>query len=192
MDDLLDERWKHKVGMARPLTGTTLTHATALFSVLGEEQALAYLETIQARNEAGELDLLAGNAQVMRQVRDGKLAFGWTDTDDYNVAREEGAHVAAVYPDQDGIGTLLLPNTVAILADAPHAVAARSFVDWLLRPEIEAELARSRAAQIPLRPGVERPEHVGGENLRFMQVDFLKVGAEIEARHEQLKELFLD
>ena len=192
MDDLLDERWKGKVGMARPLTGTTLTHATALFSVLGEERALDYLRTIQLRNKAGELDLLAGNAQVMRQVRDGQLAFGWTDTDDYNVAREEGAHVAVVYPDQDDLGTLLLPNTVAILAAAPHAAAARRFVDWLLAPEIEAELARSRAAQIPVRSGVERPAHVGGENLRFMQVDFLEVGAEIEARHEELKELFLD
>jgi len=193
MTDLLDERWSGQVGMALPLTGTTLTHAVALYSVLGEERARAYFEAVKERNDEGKLDLLAGNGQVMRQVRDGKLAFGWTDTDDYNVARDAGAHVAVVYPDQDGIGTLLIPNTVSVLAEAPHPVAARRFVDWLLAPAVEEELAASRSAQIPVRASVPRPENVrDGGSLRFMEVDFLEVGAQIEARHEELRELFLD
>lgn len=194
MDDLLDERWKGRVGMARPLTGTTLTHAVALFELLGEERAWAYLRTVKERNRAGELDLLAGNGQVMRQVRDGQLAFGWTDTDDFNVAREAGAPVAMVYPDQGPgqPGALLLPNTVAVLAEAPHPDAARRFVDWLLSPDVEAELAASRAAQIPVRDAVPRPAHVGGRGLRFMRVDFQALGGRVEGLHEKLKELFLD
>lgn len=193
MDDLLDPRWAGQVGMARPLTGTTLTHAAVLMSVLGEERGMAYFEAVKERNRAGELELLTGNGHAMRRVREGDLAFCWTDTDDYNVARLEGAPVAAVYPDQDGIGTLLLPNTVAIIADAPHREAAERFVDWLLAPEVEEELAASRTAQIPVRAEVPRPANViGGEALHFMEVDFAEVGAHLVERQEKLKELFLD
>jgi iron(III) transport system substrate-binding protein len=193
MDDLLDPRWQGKVGMARPLTGTTLTHATALFEVLGEERAREHLQALRAANRAGTLTLANGNAHVMRLVREGQLAFGWTDTDDFNVARLEGAPVAAVYPDQQGIGVLLIPNTVAVLAAAPHPEAARRFVDWLLAPGVEAELAESRAAQIPVRSDVPRPAHVvDGSSLRFMQVDYLRIGAEIVRRQAELQELFLD
>lgn len=193
MHDLLDPRFAGRAGMARPLTGTTLTHAAVLFDVLGEEQALAHLRAIQERNEAGQLDLLTGNGHVMRKVREGGLAFGWTDTDDFNVARLEGRPVAAVYPDQDGIGTLLIPNTVAILEGAPHRANAERFVDWVLSPAIEAELASSRAAQIPVRADVPRPEHViGGEQLRFMEVDWVRLGERLVERQQLLKEMFLD
>jgi iron(III) transport system substrate-binding protein len=195
MWDLVDPKWAGDVAMARPLTGTTLTHAAALFDVLGEERALEYLSAVIERNRAGELDLTSGNAQVMRLAREGRIAFGWTDTDDFNVALEAGAPVTAVYPDQDGpdaIGTLLVPNTVAILAEAPHPEAARRFVDWLLRPEIEAELARSRAAQIPLRASVPVPEGMRTlAEIRAMEVDWLELGGKLVERQERLKELFL-
>ena len=61
-----------------------------------------------------------GNALLMEQVRGGALAWGFTDTDDYNVARTDGAPVEVVFPDADGIGTLFIPNTVCVLAAAPH------------------------------------------------------------------------
>lgn len=193
LEDLLDPRWNGKAGLARPLTGTTLTHMAALFDVWGDEKTIAFLTRLRERNGAGDLNLLSGNGHVMRQVRDGAMAWGLTDTDDFNVARLSGAPVAAVYPDQDGLGTLLIPNTVCILAAAPHEEAARRFVDWLLAPEVEAELARSRAAQIPVRASVSRPEHViGGEQLKFMDVDFAEVGHELVPRQELLKEMFLD
>jgi iron(III) transport system substrate-binding protein len=101
--------------------------------------------------------------------------------------------VALVVPDQEpgGLGALLIPNTVAVLAEAPHPEAARRLVDWLLRPEIEAELARSRSAQIPVREGVPRPAHVLS-GFRPMAVDFRAVGARIEARSRELAELFLE
>jgi len=200
LDDLFDERWAGRVGMARPLTGTTLTHAAVLFDVWGEERALAWLREAKRRNDEGSLNLLSGNGHVMRQVRDGAMAFGLTDTDDFNVARLSGAPVAAVYPthavpDGDGSGgkgTLLIPNTVAILADAPHPEAARRFVDWLLAPEVEAELARSRAAQIPVRASVPRPDHVRGAEGGFLEVDYREVGRRLVERQELLQEMFLD
>jgi iron(III) transport system substrate-binding protein len=192
MWDLFDARWAGKVGLARPLAGTTSTHLAALFEVLGEAEGARYAETAARLAQEGKLTLATGNAHVMRQVREGTLAFGWTDTDDFNVAREAGFPVAAVYPDRDSVGTLLIPNTIGVLAEAPHPEPARRFVDWALRPEIEAELAASRSAQIPLRAEVARPAHVvDARGFRAMTVDLESVGTRIEARIARFQELFL-
>jgi iron(III) transport system substrate-binding protein len=188
MDDLLDAAWRGRVGMARPLTGTTLTHMALLFPVLGEERARAYLSGII---DAG-VNLTSGNATLMRLVREGELAFGWTDTDDFNVAREAGYPVAAVYPDQETVGTLLIPNTVCILERAPHPEAARRLVDFILSPEIEATLAAARSAQIPVRASVSRPPHVrSAADMRVMEVDYAALGTEVDHRLAELRERFL-
>lgn len=198
MQDLLDPKWAGKVGMARPLTGTTLTHMTALFRVLGEEPARAYLDAVHAANLRGELDLTSGNATLMRKVRDGKLHWGWTDTDDFWVAKSDGYPVEAVYPDQEGehpLGTLVIPNSIAMIADAPHPAAAKRFIDWVLSEQVEAELAASRTMQIPVRPEVTRPAHVpvfGAKGLKPMDVDFQAVGEELVERQTWLKSRFVE
>jgi len=193
MWDILDPKWAGKVGMARPLTGTTLTHATALFSILGEERALEYLNAVRAANRDGTLALTSGNATLMRQVRDGQLAFGWTDTDDYNVALEAGSPVVAIYPDQADLGTMVIPNTVSIIEGAPHLDAAQKLVDFILSPAVEEQLAASRSAQIPVRNSVPRPDNViGFDSIQVMKVDFTVVGREMATRHQSFKEMFLD
>ncbi len=192
MWDLFDPRWKGQVAMARPLAGTTNTHMTALYQVLGEAEARRYVETVAKLAQDGSLNLATGNAHVAKLVRDGQAAFGWTDTDDFNVARESGAPVVAVYPDRDGVGTLLIPNSIGILKSAPHADAARRFVDWTLRPEIEAELARSAAAQVPVRAAVPRPAHVvDAQSITAMKVDWLEIGRAVRARTAELQGIYL-
>ena len=193
MADLLDPKWAGKVGMARPLTGTTLTHAAVLYSVMGEEAARAHYAAIKKANDDGKLSLVPGNAHLKDLVAKGELAWGWTDTDDFNVARLAEKPVAMVYPDQEGLGTLLIPNTVCILKGAPHPDAAKKFVDWLLSEKVEAELAKSRAAQIPVRKSVPGPAHMTDlGSLKFMEVDFVEVGSKLVARQEELKEMFVD
>jgi iron(III) transport system substrate-binding protein len=189
---LFDPRFEGKAALARPLAGTTLTHLAALYEGWGEERGLDYARTAATRARSGALNLANGNAHVMRLVRSGEAAFGWTDTDDFEVARREGWPVAAVYPDKDKQGTLLIPNTVCILQSAPHPEAARRFVDWVLRGEIEAELAASRSAQIPVRASVPRPAHVlDASQFKAMQVDYNVVGARIQQRLREFQELFL-
>jgi iron(III) transport system substrate-binding protein len=192
MWDLYDPRWKGQVAIARPLAGTTNGHFAALYEVLGEAEGRRYVETAARLSRTGDLNVATGNAHVMRLVRDGQAAFGWTDTDDFHVAREAGAPVVAIYPDKDGPGTVLIPNTVCILASAPRPEAARRFVDWVLRPEIEAELAHSRSAQIPVRDAVPRPPHVvGPEGFKAMDVDWRAVSAALQQRTAEFQELFL-
>jgi iron(III) transport system substrate-binding protein len=192
MDDLLDPRWEGRAAIARPLTGTTLTHATALFDVLGEGPALEWLTRVRRAADGGAVNLASSNGRVMTLVRSGELAWGWTDTDDFNVAREGGYPVAAVYPDQDALGTLVVPNTVAVMKGAPHPEAAQRLVDWVLSEEIERELAFSRSAQIPVRDSVDSPPHVRRlDDIRAMEVSYVSIGKQIEARTRQLQEIFL-
>lgn len=153
--DLLDERFKGRCAIARPLTGTTLTHFVILREVLGDEEFDRFLDGLFAN----DVRVLASNSATMRAVRDGEVWFAFTDTDDFHVAYSKGYPVACVFPDQEegGLGTLLLPNTVSVVRGAPHPEAARALVDFLLSREVEAELARGKSAQIPLRPDVPPP-----------------------------------
>lgn len=192
--DLLDPQWKGKVCMARPLTGTTLTHATALYTTYGEAQTDKFFDDLAA---AG-VNFVQSNGQVMRMVREGTMAWGLTDTDDYWVAKKEGFPVAQVVPDQrdadhpDARGTFLIPNTVCILKDAPRPENARKLVDFILSRETEAKLAAADGAQIPLRAGVAKPEHVlDVSKLTLIPADWTKVGAQIKERMERLKGRFL-
>lgn len=155
MWDLLDPKWKGRCGVARPLTGTTLTHFTALRGVLGKDEFERFLDGLVEN----DVQFLQSNGATMRAVRDGDLAFAFTDTDDFHVALTKNYPVACVFPDQgEGqIGTMLIPNSVAMIANAPHAEAARKLIDFILSQEVEALLAASRSAQIPLRPGVPGP-----------------------------------
>jgi iron(III) transport system substrate-binding protein len=192
LDDLLDPRWKGRVCMARPLTGTTLSHITALYTLWGEARTRAWLERATAADSP--LSFVQSNGQVMRLVREGQMAWGLTDTDDFNVAHGQDYPVVAVFPDQeeDGQGTLLIPNSIAILAEAPHPEAARKLVDYLLTREIEARLAASESAQIPVRDDVPRPAHVAAAGqLRVQEVDWARVAEELKPRTRELSELFV-
>ncbi len=152
MWDLIAPRFRGQGTMAKPLTGTTLTHVAALFTTLGKTEATRFLDGLHDNGVA----MLQSNGATMRAVAAGDYAFGFTDTDDFHVASvEKGFSVAAVYPDQDGVGTFLIPNTVALVRNGPHPKNGRKLIDFLLSPEVEAALAASRSAQISVRTAIK-------------------------------------
>jgi iron(III) transport system substrate-binding protein len=178
--DLLDPRWKGRCGVAKPLFGTTATHVAALVA-RDPEAARAWLAGLRAN----EVVVCAGNASVKDRVAAGELAFGLTDTDDVNLALLDGRPVKAVFPDQGQgeAGALLIPNSLALLRGAPHPEEGRALIDWLLRPEVEARLAASRSAQVPLREGVARPAWIPA-GLRTFPVAWAAVGEAFPAARE--------
>ncbi|MEN8128652.1 MAG: extracellular solute-binding protein [Pseudomonadota bacterium] len=172
--DLLDERFKGEACMANPLFGTTSMHAAALFAVLGEEKAKAFFEGFVANDGT----VLSSNGEVRRRVAAGEFAVGITDTDDANVARLEGKPVGFVFPDVDGMGTLVIPNCAVLIQGGPNPDAGRRFIDYLLQPETEQALAASEAAQMPLRPGVPTPENViSVSQLQAMTVEYERLSS---------------
>ena len=187
--DLAAPEWRGRVGLAKPLFGTTATHAACLFAAWGDDRAGRFFDQLKAN----QVKILSGNKQVARSVAGGELAFGLTDTDDA-IAEVDGAMpVAIVYPDQgpEGLGTLFIPNTLAVIKGGPHPAAARQLIDYLLAPGVEARLAEGPSAQIPLGPSagvklrVETPQ-----TIRAMQVDFAAAAAKWEAAAAVLRQRF--
>ena len=146
--DLLDPKWKGRVGIAKPLFGTTATHAACLFAAWGDEKAMGYFRDLKANG----VQILSGNKQVALAAGSGQIAFGLTDTDDAMGEIDAGSPVSICYPDRqpDSLGKLFVPNTLGIIKGSPHQKDAEALADHLLSPEVEAALARGPSAQIPL------------------------------------------
>lgn len=175
--DLADPRYQGRACLANPLFGTTSMHAAALFAVLGEERAKRFLDEFLANGG----QLASSNGDVRRLVADGRCAVGVTDTDDANVARMDGKPVGIVYPDADGVGTLIIPNAAVLIANGPNPDRGKEFIDYLLRPQTEEALAKSAAAQIPLREGVPVPEGVVLlDQIHPMDVDYATLADRLE------------
>jgi iron(III) transport system substrate-binding protein len=148
IQDLTDPRYKGKIGIAKPLFGTTATHAACLFDKWGDAKAKEYFRALKSNG----VNVFSGNKQVATAVGSGQIAFGLTDTDDAMGELDAGSPVAIIYPDRqpDELGTLFIPNTLAIMKGAAHREAAEALADHLLSPEIETALANGPSAQIPL------------------------------------------
>ncbi len=185
--DLADAERQHRGGMARPLFGTTATHAAVLFAIWGEDRAINYYRNVRDNSR-----IYSGNRQVAEAVARGEIDFGITDTDDAIIQIEKGAAVQIVFPDQgEGeIGTLFIPNTVCILKGAPHPAAARKLAGYILSAQVEAKLARGRSAQIPLRKDVKTRSRVSRHDVRPMEVDFAAAADAWDAAAEKLEALF--
>jgi iron(III) transport system substrate-binding protein len=181
---LADGRYKAQTAIANPLYGTTTIHVAALFAVWGEDRARAFMKELKD----AEVRVASSNGEVKRLVSEGEVAFGLTDTDDANEALKDGAPVEVIYPDQDDLGTLVMPTTAALIKGRPHAEAGQALIDYLLSPEVEAKMAES-AAHMPLRAGVEAKGAVRSLGaVRAMQVDYAKVAAEMERIQPWLRE----
>lgn len=170
VSQLSDPKWKDNCAMARPLFGTTATHWAVLREQLGRTETLDQLQRI-----ADNALILSGNKQVAQAVSAGRVAWGLTDTDDAMVEKDLGYPVAVVFPDQqpDQPGTMRIPNTLAILKNAPHPIAAGKLANYLMTPETEDRLAMGRSHQMPISkeskfPPAVLPDHA----IRWMRVDF--------------------
>ena len=176
MNDLIAPRFKGKACIANPLFGTTSMQAAAIFEVLGEQKAKEFFEAMTANN----VKMVSSNGEVKRRVADGEFAFGFADTDDANEATKEGKPIGVIFPDQDGIGTLIVPNAAVLIARGPNPENGRKFIDYLLSAEVEKALAES-AAQMPLRSGVPVSSNVKRVNeIKTMSVDYAKLGARLD------------
>lgn len=187
IDDLGMPEWKGRAAYAKPLFGTTSTHAAILWARNGEG-SLDFWHA--ARDNAV---MFAGNAQARDAAADGEVAWCLTDTDDAYGAIADGKPVRMIYPDSETgqAGLVVIPNTLAMIKDCPNPDEARELIDYLLSHEVEAALAQSRSAQIPVRAGIEPPkgiEPIAGLNIA--KIDWEKVADALAPSQEALVPLF--
>jgi iron(III) transport system substrate-binding protein len=186
--DLLDPRWQGQAGIAKPLFGTTATHAAVLFATWGDDRARQFFDDLRANAK-----VLGGNKQVAEAVSRGELAFGLTDTDDALIEVEKGNDVEIVFPDQaEGeFGTLFIPNTLCLLKNSPNPENAERLLDYLLSPEVEQRLAEGASAQFPVNPRVKATSRAAPEKpVRWMTVDFQSAADAWDSASDYLKNRF--
>jgi iron(III) transport system substrate-binding protein len=193
--ELAEPRWKGLVAMARPQFGTSATQAACLFQVLGEDKARSFYQGLKKSG----VQIAPGNKQAAEWVGQGhtpagyRCSVGITDTDDAMAEVKAGRPVTLIFPDQDGIGTLFIPNTLAILKGSPNPEGARRLVDYLLSAEVEERLAKSESHQIPLNPLVKvsmPPPMRTPQSAKPMDVDYEKAAALWDSVQKFLAEEF--
>lgn len=178
--------FKGKGCIANPLFGTTSMQAAGLFVVLGEKGGHDFFEGL-TRNG---VRMVSSNGEVRRRVSEGDCAVGIADSDDAYETMKDKKPVAIVYPDEKGIGTMIIPNATVLIAGGPNPVGGKQFIDYLLTPDTERALAESDAAQMPLHSGVKVPPHVRTlDKLHPMLVDYGKLASKLdELSHGFLKD----
>jgi iron(III) transport system substrate-binding protein len=177
VSDLADPRWKGQVAMADPRFGSTSFHVAALYAELGDAKA----DDLFRRLRANGIRIVDGNSTVRDLVVRGEVKAGLTDTDDVNVAIENGDPVAMILPDREGLGVPVMPNMVSLIANGPHPDEGKALIDYLLSVDVERHLAASEAVQIPLHAGVPGPKNIPAiSTFTPMTLDYGRAAARVE------------
>ena len=181
-----DPRWRGRTVIANPLFGTTTDQIAALFVLLGEQRARAFMHGL---HENG-VKVSPSNGDSADLVARGQFAFSLVDSDDVVSRMNQSEPVTMVYPDQgaDEVGCLIVPNAAVLIAGSPHQDAGKKLIDYLLSKETERKLAFSDAAQIPLHPGVAAPPGSQPiEAIKVMKVDYAAIATKLPAIQSFLK-----
>jgi iron(III) transport system substrate-binding protein len=175
--DLADPKWRGQVAIADPRFGSTSFHVAALYAMAGDEK----MDEFFRRLKANGVRVVDGNSVVRDLVARGEVKVGLTDTDDVNVAIEDGQPIAMVLPDADGLGVPVMPNMVSFIANAPHPDEGKRLIDYLLSADVERQLAQSEAVQIPLHAGVHGPKNIPAiDTFKPMTLDYTKAASRVE------------
>ena len=137
---LTNKEYFGKVALAYPLFGTTSAHVLALREHLGQIGWENWCRTLAA-NKPFVVD---GNSVVVKMVGKGEALLGLTDSDDVLAGQHDGLPVNSILLGQDGFA---ISNTAAVVANAPHSVAARNLINYLQSPKVLSELQKAGAIE---------------------------------------------
>lgn len=150
-DELIDQRYRGKIGIARPQFGTTRGHLGAILAELDEREYKSLLQGLKDN----KIKLYDGNAAVVRGIAQGEIDLGLTDTDDVYAAQREGWKVGFTRPaPARPLPELLIPCTAGLVRGGPNPKGGTVLLDDLLSPQVELMLARGEAKFMPIRQPV--------------------------------------
>lgn len=188
--DLAEETFPgDEIAVAYPMFGTSATHAAALYAAWGPDEARSFYETLQARG----VRVVDGNSVVRDLVAAGQVSVGLTDTDDACRAVEDGKPVAIIVPDQEEgeLGTLVIPTTVALIANGPHPGEGKALVDFLLARETEQRLMDIGWIQVSTRLEGDAAPGMESGLIRGMEVAPSDVYAQLKPASGDLAGIFI-
>lgn len=177
LDALTHPEFRGQVALAYPLFGTTASQFLALRQRHGEPAWQTWCRALMANRPW----LMDGNSRVVQAVARGEARVGLTDSDDVRFAQREGLPVVAVpLSAADG---LTVPNTVALVKDAPHRDAGERLREYLAGPNARAHLIAAGA----LDP---EPAEVTAES-NVATPDWEKILAELDPALSWLQAVFV-
>ncbi len=192
LQELIAPEWRGRVAIANPQFGTTRAHAAALFAARGPKNAAKWFGELLAN----DVRIVDGNAMVKNLVARAKpgaspVYVGLTDTDDVLSGQADGDPIAMAFPDQDDLGTLLVPSSVALVRGAPHGESARRLIDYLVSRKVEAALTVDGKGYLPVRPDSPRPKFISHSwPVRNMQVTYKAIHDQLETSSRWTREHF--
>ena len=138
--DLLDPKWKGKVGLNPPWRSVTVQGAVAFW-----EKKLGIANVAQKLKD-NDVRFFSGSAGVVQAVVRGDVWIASLIDPAVITALADGAPIAAVYPDT-GVPAALANAFVP--AKAPNAAVGKLFVNWLLsrRAKLRCRTPRARPSR---------------------------------------------
>jgi len=153
---------ERRFAIARPTAGTTAGYFAALYTIKGQEFGDEFVRRL------GRPTLLGGNGPVAEAVGRGEFDVGWTDNDDAANVLRNGGRLSVGFA---GSGTLMIPTTVALVANRPENGNARKLVDFLLSRGVENELIHAQFAGWSICGGEGQPA--------ALQIDYEEVAKQM-------------
>lgn len=147
LEDLLDPQWKDRIVMADPAFGTTGGDVASWFAHYGPAHAREIINQLKQNG----VTLVTSNSAAVRALVSGQADICLTDTDDVYSAQRNSHPIRFNPLSQADQGALAIPNTVALISNAPHPDAAAQLLDFLLSPQVESMLAQGDLRTIPIR-----------------------------------------
>ena len=89
------------------------------------------------------------------------------------------------------MGTLVIPNTVAMIAGAPHTAEAKIFIDYLLDRKTEDSLVSSGWIQLPSRDVPTKTACMNITGIKAMNISYQEVYNGIPVTQKDLIEIFI-
>jgi iron(III) transport system substrate-binding protein len=158
--ELAEPQWKGKVGVA-PTNASFQAFVTAIRVQDGDDKAREFLAGLKANEPA----IRDGNAPILEEINDGKIAVGLINH--YYVgelAKEKGVSPDSLkaqlyfFPDGDP-GALVNVAGVGVLKNAADDPDAQAFVDYLLDQKAQTYFAE-QTYEYPVVKGVAGPRGV--------------------------------
>jgi len=183
--DLTNAAWRGKLALAYPQFGTTATQLHALRQYWGDQTWQAWCRALAANKPF----LLDGNSVVVKLVGRGEAWIGLTDSDDIAEGQQNGLPIIPLPITPE---TLLIPNTVAIVGNAPHPDPAQRLFDYLQTPKIEDRLIVAGALESRSAEASHARRGLGeGGSARTLTPDWPALLRDLDSTTAKLNEIFL-
>jgi iron(III) transport system substrate-binding protein len=179
--DLLDPKWKGKVGLPSPAkSGAALVAVGTL--VHDSQFGWDYFKKMRANGGVQ----LSSNEDAASRVSSGELALA-IDLD-YVIRgmADKGSPIDSVVPKE---GMIEVASPLGLVKDAKDAGAARVFIDYVLGPEGQSYLAKQKV--VPVRSDVPTPSDVPNlRDLKAMPTDIQYITANTPEILKNFQEIF--